>query len=230
MTKHKLVLISFFILSQLITSCGQNNNLTEKEKVLISELHLDLELMAELRELTDSAFVRISQSEYGAENFRDSNNFKDFDEKNLNGILIKESQENTARIINELRTAFYQKGHFIYLSKANYGYSPDEITILKTDDKFDLLRFEGTNGINYDIYVEDVIQKLEKWDNLYGLEFTGVGFDFFQAYYQKLPDDLDQHSKELYSFCPDIVDQGVGSVSELTKEIERSKELYLWWD
>ena len=123
-----------------------------------------------------------------------------------------------------------KKGYFIYLSEANYGYSPDEITILKTDDKYDLLRFEGTNGLNYDIMVEDVIDKLKEWDNTYQLKFTGVGFDFFQANYSTLPENTRAHANELYDFCPDIVEQGTGSVKELEKEMIASKKLFLWWD
>jgi hypothetical protein len=34
----------------------------------------------------------------------------------------------------------------------------------------------------------------------------------------------------MYDFCPDIVDQGVGSVKALATELRRSRSLYFWWD
>jgi len=37
-------------------------------------------------------------------------------------------------------------------------------------------------------------------------------------------------TKELYDFCPDIVDQGTGTMEALKLEITRTRELYLWWD
>ena len=228
MTQKLILLIAF--LSIFMIACSPKRRLTDKEKALVSDLGLDLALMTELRELTESTFTKKMSSEYGMENFRDSANYNSFAKKGLVGIVIEESQENAHRVVSKLKGIFSKEGHYVYLSETNYGYSPDKITVLKTEDKFDVVRFEGTNGINYDIYVEDIIHKLKNWDDKYGLEFTGAGFDFFQANYRKPPGNIQEHAEELYSFCPDIVDQGVGSISALKQEIERSNELFLWWD
>lgn len=37
-------------------------------------------------------------------------------------------------------------------------------------------------------------------------------------------------SEEVYEFCPDIVDQGVGDMKKLKDSIKVNKELFLWWD
>ena len=227
---NKLNIIILLTLIQLSSSCGQQKNLSEQDVKIVQELGFDLELMKQVRGLTSGKFEIKNPSEYGIDNFRDSANYFNFELKGIKGILIKESQENATLLISRLKDELNHKGYFIYLSETNYGYSPDEVTILKTDDKYDLLRFEGTNGLNYGILVEDVIDKLKEWDNKYQLEFTGVGFDFFQANYSRLPENTRSHAKELYDFCPDIVDQGTGSVKELEKEIIASKELFLWWD
>jgi hypothetical protein len=34
----------------------------------------------------------------------------------------------------------------------------------------------------------------------------------------------------MYEFCPDIVDQGVGTVARLAQELSKSRKLYFWWD
>lgn len=37
-------------------------------------------------------------------------------------------------------------------------------------------------------------------------------------------------ARQMYLYCPDIVDQGVGSVSTLAKCVEGSTTWYFWWD
>jgi hypothetical protein len=37
-------------------------------------------------------------------------------------------------------------------------------------------------------------------------------------------------AKRMYDFCPDIVDQGVGDVEELAKQLRKKNHLYFWWD
>ena len=37
-------------------------------------------------------------------------------------------------------------------------------------------------------------------------------------------------ARRMYRFCPDIVDQGTGTVAALAKELEQTNELFLWWD
>jgi hypothetical protein len=37
-------------------------------------------------------------------------------------------------------------------------------------------------------------------------------------------------AREQYAYCPDIVDQGVGSIGELAAEHVCSPSWYFWWD
>ena len=219
-----LILIPFF------SASSQTKKLSDNDKKLIDELGFDTELIQKIRTLTDSTFTKTTGNLDGHWNFKDSMNYVNFINKGLVGLQIKESQEKSTMIVKQLREEFKSKGYYIYVSDFNYGYSPDIIHILKTKDKFDLLRFEGTSGINYDIYVEDVINKLSDWDKSYGLHIVGVGNDFVQADYDKFPDNIDKYAKDLYEFCPDIVDQGVGTLEALKKEVVKTKELFLWWD
>ena len=34
----------------------------------------------------------------------------------------------------------------------------------------------------------------------------------------------------MYAFCPDIVDQGAGTIEDLTSDLERRNDFYFWWD
>jgi len=37
-------------------------------------------------------------------------------------------------------------------------------------------------------------------------------------------------AEEVYQFCPDVVDQGAGSIDALAEEMKRTNALFLWWD
>jgi len=44
-------------------------------------------------------------------------------------------------------------------------------------------------------------------------------------------EDLDSFAKDLYSFCPDVVDQGAGSHEALVQALKQSNgDVTLWWD
>jgi hypothetical protein len=39
-----------------------------------------------------------------------------------------------------------------------------------------------------------------------------------------------EFAKEVYQFCPDVVDQGTETVEALASERKRTNRVYLWWD
>ncbi|AIE73383.1 MULTISPECIES: DUF4253 domain-containing protein [unclassified Synechocystis] len=69
---------------------------------------------------------------------------------------------------------------------------------------------QQTNGINYDITTEDLIVKLREWDKQYGIEISEVSFDSLIVRFENLPGDLEALAREIYEFCPDVIDQGFG--------------------
>ena len=46
----------------------------------------------------------------------------------------------------------------------------------------------------------------------------------------KPPADWMALAREVYEFCPDIVDQGTETVERLAYEMRVTNELFLWWD
>jgi hypothetical protein len=44
------------------------------------------------------------------------------------------------------------------------------------------------------------------------------------------PADWSAFARELYDFCPDIVEQGAGAVEELEAAIRELRQVLLWWD
>jgi hypothetical protein len=61
---------------------------------------------------------------------------------------------------------------------------------------------------------------------------VGADYNWIDANFIVLPTDQEMKSfaQEMYDFCPDIVEQGSGSIEELIEEIKETKKLALWWD
>lgn len=107
----------------------------------------------------------------------------------------------------------------------------EELCVLKSHNKYDILRVFETNGINHGLETEDIIDKLSKWDKEYGVNITGANFDWIKIEIKEPPfDDLGGFAQEIYKFCPDCVDQGCGDIELLEFALENNLELFLWWD
>lgn len=99
-----------------------------------------------------------------------------------------------------------------------------------TTDKFASLREHRTNGINCGLTNEDVIARLREWDEAYGITLSDAATDRVMVHLETLPEDMDAFAREVYRFCPDIVDQNFGAfivfVDDDPEELtERQREL-----
>lgn len=151
-------------------------------------------------------------------------------EGELRGVQVAVDQAKTASTVAELQAQLEPKGYLVFVSDQGFGDEPARVGIAKGTDPYDILRAVQTDGINYDITNEQVIAKLKEWEQRYPFTITGAGLDWVEVRFERPPTDLEAFAKEVYAFCPDVVDQGSGSVSELAKEIGKTQTLFLWWD
>lgn len=82
----------------------------------------------------------------------------------------------------------------------------------------------GTNGINDELETDDVVRKLMEWDERYGIELGEIKNDGLWVKFVKLPEEgdaLDLLCKEIYQFCPDVIEQGFGCMKDM---LEMMKE------
>ncbi|PZU97319.1 MAG: hypothetical protein DCE90_07120 [Pseudanabaena sp.] len=91
-------------------------------------------------------------------------------------------------------------------------------------DKYQRLLELGTNGCNYDIETEDIIQKLQEWDAKYGLEISEVNSDSLLLTFKNLPNDLTDLALEIYEFCPDTIDQGFGCAEDMIDILQKTEQ------
>lgn len=157
------------------------------------------------------------------------------DELRTIGISFITFEEQAEKLVIELQSQIKQLGYLAFICERSFSQgnkSKCRIGIIKGNDQFDILKIQQTNGDNYGISNEDVISKLREWNNRYPFIIVGADYDWIDANFLVLPSNQEMKSfaQEMYEFCPDIVEQGTGSIEELIEEIKETKKLALWWD
>jgi hypothetical protein len=125
---------------------------------------------------------------------------------------------------------YRHKGAFVLRYEDSFGYGGgDALLLLPTTDDLEAVDAAGTDGVNLDISHQEVMRWLRELMGTHPFRVTGAGIDFVEGRFLEPPADTRALAKEMYRFCPDIVDQGTGTVAALAKELEGGL-LYLWWD
>ena len=80
---------------------------------------------------------------------------------------------------------------------------------------------------------EEMMAVAKYWYEEYGAIIATVSHDTLEFYVSERVEDGEKAmelAKEMYGFCPDCVDQGVGSIAELCAGIRKSNVWFFWWD
>ena len=134
------------------------------------------------------------------------------------------------KIIKEHHQAFLDRGCYLFKSKRGYTTGKDELALLPTTQRADVLAAFQTNGANFEIYTQDIIRWLDELEKTQPFLLTGAGFDWCEGTFTKPLVDSKKLAKKMYEFCPDIVDQGTGDVSRLVLELKKTQRFFFWWD
>ncbi|MCF8254131.1 MAG: DUF4253 domain-containing protein [Bacteroidia bacterium] len=146
-----------------------------------------------------------------------------------NAICSLTSEENAEKIVLDNLEHFKKQGKYIFIfGIAQNGYIVGLTGA--TSDPYKLMELAETNGINYDIETNNIIERYKKWDNEFGIIPIGIGPDFCECKIKNRNIDFKKLAQEVYEFCPDVVDQGTETVDALEEEMKRTGTIYLWWD
>lgn len=77
------------------------------------------------------------------------------------------------------------------------------------------------------------VAALRRWNDAHGLELVGINGDRMDARVASPPQQRTAAlsiAKEIYRYCPDIVDQGTETLSALAGTMVMSHEWNFWWD
>lgn len=75
-----------------------------------------------------------------------------------------------------------------------------------------------------------LITIIKDFDKKYSLELIGASGDWCEFIIHNEPGSWNEFAKEVYTVCPDVVDQGAGDIEKLANEMKRTRRLYFWWD
>lgn len=145
------------------------------------------------------------------------------------GLLIEARPGTGDATLDQVRLQLHGTPFRAYLHDRNYGYGPDRIAIVRSDD-LGYLAIVRTEGVDRDVTHAQVIERYKAWNAKYGLVLVGAGQDWLEAKFRTPPGDWNAFAEEVAKFCPDVVEQGTGSVEGLAKEMAESDSVYLWWD
>lgn len=153
----------------------------------------------------------------------------DVSRKPAAGVTVAVPERRVKEAVRALQTAL-GGAYVVFKSEQNFGRGPDRVAVLRSSDRYDALRTMGTNGTNYDIHTDSIITRLRQWDRRYGLTLVGAGFDWVEVELRRVPADWMILAREVYRFCPDVVEQGTLTVEASAAEMKRTRTIYLWWD
>ena len=147
------------------------------------------------------------------------------------GFSFDVPQQKVEAVLRAAHTNFLARGFYLFRHDQSFGIAgrPDKVGLLPTTNKFDVMALMDTNGDNYEIGTAGVIAWMQELERDQPYVLTGIGFDHMEGFFTTPVTNPDELAKRMYQFCPDIVDQGVGTVKKLAGEL-RNGRLYFWWD
>jgi hypothetical protein len=157
-----------------------------------------------------------------------------YDENNYQimalGIEVSVPEDRTDRVLASLRKKLSPLKYLAFVVEMNAGLKMDKIGVINGVDQYEILRIMHTDGDEYDIANQDVIDRLKEWEKVSAFDIIGAGSDWVELEFLSVPKDLRAFAEDVYEFCPDAVDQGPESVEGLQKEIMKTNRLFLLWD
>ena len=79
-------------------------------------------------------------------------------------------------------------------------------------NKFDLIRVHFTS---------DIQTQFEQWDDTFGIDISDVASNWIMVKFHSLPADLDELAKEIYTLCPNVIDQQFASAGLVVAVLTR---------
>jgi hypothetical protein len=153
------------------------------------------------------------------------------DEEVKGAVSFDVPKKKVEAILRKTHEDFLARGFYLFRYEQNFDLNgePDKIGLAPTTDSYAVMAAMDTNGDNYSIGTAGVIAWMKELAPEQPFILTGIGFDYMEGHFTSAVKDPEALAKRMYQFCPDIVDQGIGSLSALAGELEKGA-IYFWWD
>ncbi|HET7296978.1 MAG TPA: DUF4253 domain-containing protein [Gemmatimonadales bacterium] len=148
------------------------------------------------------------------------------------GFAVSVSAARAEGLIAAAQASFLEKGFYLFRAEQHFGIQnqPDRVALFPRRDPYEIVRLMGTNGANYGIGPDSIVGWLTALERDQPFVLTGIAFDWVEGRFTTAVRDPAALARRFHAFCPDIVEQGTGTVDALAHELEQSQRLYCWWD
>ncbi len=146
------------------------------------------------------------------------------------GCSFGMSRVDAERLLATHQQELLKKGALLFRHNRGDGQSEDKLGLLPSRDWTDLIRVFQTNGANFDLMPADIAKWMKKLSEEQPFIITGASWDWLEGRFTTEIKNFRKLAHKLYEFCPDIVDQGAGTVKDLARSLEKDGYFFLWWD
>jgi hypothetical protein len=134
--------------------------------------------------------------------------------------------ERTMAVLDEVRSKVASLGVFAFLSEDLHKKSgPCLVLVPAADYREAIIAFETPAGQSMDSY--ELAAWLADLEKTQPFVITHIAPDRIQARFTTPIRDAKRLAKAIRSICPDVINE---SLDKVARYLERSRELYLWWD
>lgn len=140
-----------------------------------------------------------------------------------------DSDIQSERTVSQLQSRFAELGFFLADVSPSVA-KPVKLALFPTPHWEDAVAIMGTNGINFQVGSQDVIDWLHHWQEILGLKVLALMSDTVGGEFLKTAANPEELAASMYEFCPDIVDQGYGDLEALAESLAGDRTFFFWWD
>lgn len=165
------------------------------------------------------------------------NRFKEYTEDFAedNDFSEEEAKEALAELIGDVQEAEGEEIKHFMAYESYRGDGIEDVILFKIPVKnpWEVVAWLPMGGWNECPPADEMMAVAKYWYEKYGAVIATMGHDTVEFYVEHKVEDADaamELAKEMYGFCPDCVDQGVGSIAELYAGIRKSNVWFFWWD
>ena len=146
------------------------------------------------------------------------------------GVAISMRRDSADAFVAAAQDAFLAKGFFLFRTGERFsGLDTDGLALWPSSDPYEIMRAMDTNGANHGLLVEDVIAWFRREEAQYPIRFGAIGFDYVGGHLSGNPRDLPGFASRFIAFCPDLKGESI-TVRWLARDMERTREVFCWWD
>lgn len=213
-------------------SCNSNGQSNSNKPIELNGLQIDSKVIEAISEMAQKDIEKNSVIRFKVSDSNDRMSVS-YDSV-VPGVRFKFVNEKTAyRIIDNHFDNIKKSNNYLYLTNLDFDDSYEsyyDIVIAPVSDQLELIKFVGTEPVNYGLSNEDVIEWFRKKQNEFEFDIIVADLSRIETVIKSDPESYDKLGKEIYEFCPDVIDQGHSDMDELVEYLETSKHMWFWWD